>query len=162
VLTPPDGFRLLIDEARQDGYSAAFVPEDQDYLDAGITITATYLTDANGADVPYSAVIEEDTAAIREYYGPYTRLWPVDSLLNATDETVPAIYVNNDSSFIPTVMVAYYDGGTEMLILELLISDTQPRFKAEPVFEEALRRFKVLKKGSLENTEIGVIESQGR
>ncbi len=66
---------------------------------------------------------------------------------NALDEIIPTVYVNDPASFVPTVMVSYYDGGSEVIILELIISPRQPRFQAEAVFETALRRFKPLRHG---------------
>ena len=160
VLAPPSGFRLDTDGAAREGYSLAFIPDQQDYYEADIAIAATFLTEPDtDANIPFTRTVEADTASISEYYGPFTEIWPVDSMFNASGEIVPTVYVNNDSSFIPTVLVSYYDGGTEMLILELIISDTQPRFRAEAVFEEMLLRFKVLKNASPDAVEqIGVAE----
>ena len=59
------------------------------------------------------------------------------------------MYLSADKEFIPTVMVSYFDGGTEVVILELSVSELFPRFDAEPIFEKAMRLFRPLKKKSL-------------
>jgi hypothetical protein len=152
VFHPPDGFRLVIDEAAGDGNSFAFVPESQDYDSAEVMVGVTiYSAGGDTLDqAAFTSFIAEDTAAIRSYYGDSLEIWPVDSMVTGNDTFLPTFYFNRDTGFVPTVMVSYYRGPSELVILELLISDRFPRFKAEPVFDQTLRRFKVLPKASLD------------
>ena len=51
--------------------------------------------------------------------------------------------------FFPQVMTAYCNGGTEMIILELVISPDAIRPKAEEKFMECLQGFKVMQRKEL-------------
>ncbi len=145
VIRAPRNFVMVTDEATDDGYSLAFVPAKETYATAAATVGVTYykLTENEFTDV-----LDSDTAAMRNHYGPGLVMRPVDSVRNFVGEILTTFYLDDKSRFIPAVMAAYYDGGTEMLIFELNITeDGLPRFVAEGLFTECLTRFKVLRKG---------------
>jgi len=147
----PDGFRLVTDEAQGDGLSFAFVPEDQAYDTAQVTIGVTIydLARDRTGRTKYADVVREDTTRLRTFYGSVLKVWPVDSMFCGTDQIVPTLYLSADKEFIPTVMVSYFNGGNEVVILELAVTEPFPRFEAEPIFERMVRLFRPLKKRAL-------------
>ncbi len=147
----PDGFRLVTDEPPRDGYSFAFVPEDQSYDTAQVTIGVTIydLGRDRAGKIKYRDIVKEDTLRLRTFYGPDLRMWGVDSMFTGIDDIVPTVYCSAEKEFIPTVMVSYYNGGSEVIILELSVTEQFPRFDAEPIFEKVLHLFKPLRKRSL-------------
>jgi len=146
VLSPPIGFTMVTEKAQTIGYSFAFLPEGQSLDSAYAMIGATiYDLTLLKENVTFNSILTEDTARLREYYGNDLQIWPVDSMTNFRGDIIPTYYFNDPHRFIPTVMVSYYDGDNEMLILELNISDRIPRFEAEKIFEAFLQQFKVLK-----------------
>ncbi len=152
VVYAPDGFVMVIEEPIKDGYSLAFVPETDRYDSCGIMITAVFYDLARHKKTGHSfeRIVSSDTADMRRHYGENLVFRSVDSVLNANDEDIPTLYLEDKTRFIPNVMVSHYDGGTEMLIFELSIGEGYPRFLAEGVYLECLRKFKRLKHGQLE------------
>ncbi len=145
VIRAPRNFVMLIDEAGYDGYSLAFVPAKEDYATASTTVGVTYY---ELGENKFADALNADTAALRNHFGPGLVMRPVDSVRNFAGEALITFFLDDKSRFVPAVMVAYYDGGTEMLIFELSITeDGLPRFVAEGLFTECLTRFKVLRKG---------------
>ncbi|MBU8932757.1 MAG: hypothetical protein KOO62_02005 [candidate division Zixibacteria bacterium] len=147
ILSPPRGFGMEVETAQAAGYSFAFVPDKQSFDSADILIGATiYNLASTENSVTFETVMTEDTARLRAHYGEHLLIWPVDSMMNFRGDIVPTFYFNDPQRFIPTVLVSYYDGGTEAIILELNISDRTNRVGAERVFETCLNYFKVLKR----------------
>ncbi len=147
VIPRPDRFRLITDEAARDGFSFAFIPEHDSYDSASVMITATIyrLTEKR-----FDEVLTADTTALREHYGPELVVRPVDSVFLFNGDPTKTFYVDDKTQFIPTVMVSYCDGGSEIVIFELNIVDGGlPRFLAESIFTRCLQHVKVLKKGQL-------------
>ncbi len=159
VFRAPDGFRLDLEQAAIDGLSLAFIPEAEPYNKANILIGATIFSFSNNSTVDFAAIVEQDTIGLREHYDGSVDIRPIDPIPAGSNHLLPTVYLDHDHSFVPTVMVAYFDGATEVIIFELVISDRQPRFKAEPVFDEAIRLFKALKKGTPNDIELGSAES---
>ena len=147
VAPPPPNFRLVTTEAANDGYSFAFIPVRDTYDSASLMITATiYRLTESGFD----EVLTADTTALREHYGPELIVRPVDSVFLFNGDPTRTFYVDAKTRFIPTVMVSYCDGGSEIVIFELNIADGGlPRFLAESIFTRCLQHVKVLKKGEL-------------
>ena len=154
VFSPPAGYRLVLEEAAAAGLSMAYIPGDQDFDTADLLVGIT-IYKVDSAATSFAGIIAEDTAAIRSHYGGRIEMWLVDSMCNAQGEIIPTVYVNDPAAFVPTVMVSYYNGGAEIIILELVISPRQPRFKAEAVFELILERFKSLRRGDPSKIEFG-------
>lgn len=146
VIFPPDNFVMVDDPAIDDGYSFGFIPRDESYQDAALFIGVNIfkIRGMNFADV-----LASDTAQVHKHYGPTTVIWPVDSVYIATGEEIPTFFINDTTGFIPSVMMSYYDGGSEIVIFELVIADGTARFKAEDVYIQCLERFKVLPIGEL-------------
>ena len=151
TVTPPNGFKLLVDEARRDGYSFAFVPDEASYDIADLVILGSYMSmDAEAAaDFSFKNFIADDTAQMRDYFGDLLTINKVEGITNFEGDTLPTVYLNDTSQFIPTVMISYFYRPRELFIFELVISESYPRFKAEDVFVQALLGFKSLKKGDL-------------
>ena len=158
VFRAPDNFRLDLDQAAIDGLSLAFIPDGETYDQANILIGATIFSFTGQNEIDFQAMIEQDTIGLREHYDGSVEIRPVDPIPAGSDHLLPTVYLENDRNFVPTVMVAYFDGGTEIIIFELVISDRQPRFKAEPVFDETIKQFKALKKGTPKDIELGSAE----
>ncbi len=158
IFAAPTGYRLVLDEAARDGFSLAFVPEDQAFDSADVLINATIFS-FKGKKTPFRKIVAEDTTALRTHYGPSIEIWGVDSVYSGTRELIPTVYLNDKKRFLPTVMVSYFDGGSEVVIFELVISDRYPRFKAEPAYDEALQRFKALRRGDPSTVNFGSADS---
>lgn len=149
VAPPPPDFRLLTTEATNDGYSFAFIPEHDSYDSASVMITATIYRLTKSV---FDEVLTADTTALREHYGPELIVRSVDSVFLFNGDPTRTFYVNDKTRFIPTVMVSYCDGGSEIVIFELNIVDGGlPRFLAEGIYTQCLQRFKMLKKGELDS-----------
>lgn len=152
VFSPPKGYIMEDKNAASDGYSFVFIPENENYDSANVIIGITiYNLELYNDRFTFEQILTDDTASIRNQYGRKMAIWPVDSMFNYNGEIVPTYYFNHPDKFIPIVMISYYDTGSEMIIIDLSISDMYPRFKAEEIFEKSLGRFKVLKQGELSN-----------
>lgn len=150
TIPPPYGFKMVINEASENGYSFAFIPDGERYALASRTISVTfYSLDQIGDGPSLEKLVTSDTAEIRRFYSGTVTIRSVDSISNASGELLSCFYVNDTARFVPTVMVSYYDGGTEVLIFELSVSDNYPRFKAEQTYVDCIADFKVLPKKEL-------------
>jgi len=148
VIYPPGDYRMVIDQASDEGYSFAFIPPESDYDDAEVMVGVN-IYKIRG--IEFDDALAQDTAGLREHYGEEVSIRSVDSVFTGSGEIVPTFYIDDKKAFIPNVMISYYDGATEMLIFELIISPTVVRFQAEDVFMECLERFKALPMGDLGN-----------
>jgi hypothetical protein len=146
IMTPPDHYRLDIYKAKEDGYSFAFIPGDQLY-DSADVIIGVHIYKIRG--MSFKEALVEDTNAIRGYFGPDLVINPVPSVKNGNDKSMTTFYLDNKKQFIPNVMMSYFDGGPEVIIFELVISDRVIRPKAEEMFVDCIQRFKTLQKGEL-------------
>jgi hypothetical protein len=146
VIYPPYNYRMATDEANVDGYSFAFVPKDAAYYDAE-TIIGINIYKIRG--MKFSEALTRDTSALRDYYGPDVVLRRVDSVFSSNGREVAVFYVNDEKSFVPTAMMSYFDGGTELLIFELVVSLGSPRYQAENLYLECLRHMKAMPVGEL-------------
>lgn len=146
VIFPPDQYQMVDWEATGDGYSFAFIPPDQKYDNADLMIGVNIFKIRG---LKFRDVVAKDTAAVREHYGKRVTIWSVDSVYAASGQPISAFYINDTSQFIPNVMIAYVDGRTEMLVLELVITDRVARIKAEDAFVQCLQRLKVMPVGEL-------------
>jgi hypothetical protein len=151
IVYAPGGFRMVVDSAVHDGYSFAYVPDNERYDSCSLMITGVFyrLDPQSRKEKSFAAVLSADTADVRSHYGKSLTFAPLDTVRIATGEALRAFYLDDKTRFIPNVMVAYLDGGTEALIFELTIADLYPRFKAEEVYFRFLSNIKVLKKGKL-------------
>ena len=80
---------------------------------------------------------------MRAQFGAKLKINPVSTLQTGNGKSMVGIYTDMDKRFFPQVMTAYYDGGTEILILELVIAPGMVRPKAEEKFIECLQGLKV-------------------
>ena len=146
VVYPPLGYKMVIDQATAEGYSFAFVPTDKDYEEAELMVGVN-IYKIRG--MSFGDALAQDTAGLRQHYGEEVTIRPVDSVFTGSGEMISTFYIDNKEAFIPNVMISYYDGTTEMLIFELVISPSVARFQAEEVFVECLEQFKALPIGDL-------------
>ena len=152
VFSPPNGFKMEDKDVINDGYSFAFIPENENYDSANVIVGITiYNLALYKEHYTFEQILTDDTTSIRKQYGRKMAIWPVDSMFNFNGEIVPTYYFNHPDNFIPVVMTSYYDAGSDMIIIDLSINDMYPRFQAEEIFDESLGRFKVLKHGELSN-----------
>ena len=151
IISPPDNFVMNTVNAVDDGYSFAFIPDDEVYDSASITIGVNIfkikeeLKDNFNLDI----LIENDTSAYRMHYGYGISIEEVKPIKCSSDFYLRTIYFNDSSDFIPNVMLSYFDGETEILVFDLSISPFIPRFTAEKIYTELINNFRVLMKGKL-------------
>ncbi len=147
VIPPPAQFKMVVEPARTDGYSFGFIPTDAIYDSAGIIIGVTIinLIDEDTADHPFETIITEDTLEIRQFYGNTLEIQPADSMFNSNGEFVIAMKLRAPDRHIPTSLVAYYNGTTEMLIFEVLTKAWFPQYTASDILRECLTDFRVLR-----------------
>lgn len=146
TIPAPRNFRLVINEAYADGYSMAFIPRYERYDSASVMIAVNiYKTGGMTLD----SVIGQDTVALREHFGAQTSIREVAPLVTGNNLAARTFYLKNDKDFVPNAAIAYFDGGSEVLIFELIIEQTVLRFKAEQLFSDFVRNFKPMKRGTL-------------
>jgi len=146
IVYPPDGFVMVDEPAVADGYSFGFIPEGENYDSAGEFIGVNIFKIRG---MSFEDALTADTAQVHTHYGRNSVLWTVDSVFISNGETIPTFFINDTTGFVPSVMLSYYDGGSEIVIFELVIDADTPRFKAEDVYIQCLNRFKVLSIGEL-------------
>lgn len=152
IFYPPKGFVAISDEAIDAGYSLAYIPEGQSYDSADITIDINifHLKDTKADKAFMTELIKDDLLKVKSHFGQNLIMRQVDSVTNAGGFPLITIYFNDTTRFIPTVMMSYFNGISEIVIFELSISKKQPRFKAEQVFTDCISAFKSLKSGDIE------------
>lgn len=147
VFNPPPHFRMIGREAVNDGYSFAFIPDAARYDSTDILIGINIY---KIRELDVDDVIASDTASLRKHYGPDVIMNEVDSISSYSGEYARTFYINSPERFLPNVMIAYIDGGTELIIFELVISERALRFAAEEKFVSAVRNLEIMQKGRLD------------
>jgi len=151
VIYPPAGYQLITDEAADAGYSMAYIPRGHSYDNAKVVIDINIfkMTDNTADDAFVTGLVADDIMQLKKQYGKGLTVRPVDSVYNANNMLLPTFYFNDTTKFIPTVMLGYFNGKTEIIIFQLSINKVQPRFEAEEVFLECVNSFKSLIKGDI-------------
>ncbi len=152
VIYPPNGFKLVTDEAADSGYSLAFIPKGQTYSNANIVIDVNvFKVKKKNADAEYlKELIKDDINQMKNHFGKGLRIIAVDSVYNTNKRLLPTFYFNDPNRFIPTVMMSYFNGQSEIVIFQLSIAQNQPRFKAEEIYLNCVSAFKTLIKEDIE------------
>jgi hypothetical protein len=141
VFEAPPQFRMAEEAAVSDGYSFAFVPQDQEYNRAQILIGINiYKT----RGIEFDKVLLNDTVSIREHFGEALVFEPVESLAAASGQMLTAFRLTSGGEYLPNLMIAYLSGETELLIFELVITDKALRFVGEDKFAGCIQSLKVL------------------
>ncbi len=148
VVPAPKPLKLVTERAALDGYSFAFIPQNDSY-DSASMILGVNIYKIRGA--VFDTVLCRDTAQLREHYGDDIEISAVDSIFSGSGEELSAFYVDSRKRFLPNVMFAYFDGSSELVIFELVISPSVFRPKAEELFMACIRAFKALRRGTLGN-----------
>lgn len=146
IIPAPRHFKMVTDEAANDGYSFAFIPKTDRYDSASVMIGVN-IYKIRG--MKFDNVIVADTTSMREHYGPAVTIRPVEPLTTFSMDPLPTFYLQIEHGFIPNAAMAYFDGGTEIVIFELVISEDVLRFKAEELFADCVKHFRPLKQGTL-------------
>lgn len=146
VFNPPAYFKMVNREAVEDGYSFAFIPDAARYDSTDIMIGVNIY---KIRELDIDDVIASDTASLRTHYGPDVVMDEVDSILAYNGQAARTFYINAPKRFLPNVMIAYIDGGTELVIFELVISESALRFAAESKFVSAVRSLHIMPKKEL-------------
>jgi len=151
VIYPPNGYQVITDEAIAAGYSIAFIPEGQSYKSASVTIDVNiFRLEKAKADNAYVIdLIKDDIKQLKKHFGKGLAIRTVDSVFNANKRLMPTLYFNDSSRFIPTVMMSYFNGKSEIIIFQLSIGRNQPRIRAEEIYLDCLGAFKSLIKGDI-------------
>ncbi len=146
MIPAPRHFKMVTDEAANDGYSFAFIPKAEQYDSASVMIGVN-IYKIRG--MKFENVIAGDTTSLRQHYGPSVAIRPVEPLTSYTMDPLTTFYLNVDHGFIPNAAMAYFDGGTEIVIFELVLTEDVLRFKAEELFVDCVKHFRPLKQGTL-------------
>ena len=151
IIPSPDDFIMVIDEAAADGYSFAFIPDSNSYDSAGMIIGINIFKIKSKKKKKFSLdqLITDDTTSYRKHYGKSLSISEVIPIVTETTDSIQTFYLNDSTRFIPNVMLGYYNGRQEVLIFELSVSSTFPRFKAEVIFIKCLEQMKILQKGTI-------------
>jgi len=146
VIYPPNGFKLVTDEAADSGYSLAFIPKGQTYSNANIVIDVNVfkVKSKKADDVYLKELIKDDINQLRSHFGQGLNIIAVDSVYNANKRLLPTFYFHDSNRFIPTSMMSYFNGESEIIIFQLSIGQNQPRVKAEEIFLNCVSAFKSL------------------
>lgn len=147
IIPAPRHFKMVTDEAADDGYSFAFIPKAERYDSASVMIGVN-IYKIRG--LKFDNIVVTDTASMREHYGPAVDIRAVEPLTSYTMESLPTFYLQIEHGFIPNAAMAYFDGGSEIVIFELVISKDVLRFKAEELFADCVKHFRPLKQGTLD------------
>ncbi|UCG62290.1 MAG: hypothetical protein JSV52_03125 [Candidatus Zixiibacteriota bacterium] len=152
IISPPDDFVMVEHEAEVDGYAFAFIPDGEKYDSASVRIGVNIFRIKEGMEqkITLEDVIHEDTTALREHFGETLIVYEVDSIITKSYFPIRNLYLNDTTRFIPNVMMSYLRGGNEILIFGLTIDLDYPRFMAEQIYTDCLKKIKVLVKGKLE------------
>jgi hypothetical protein len=148
TIPSPRNFKLVIDEVYKDGFSMAFVPRLESYDTASVMIGVNIYKTRGGN---FDSLITQDTLSFRKHLGSRVSISEVSPLTVATGEAARTFYLKCDREFVPNVEIAYFDGGTEVIIFELVISESVLRYKAEQLFTDFVRNFKPTRRGTLGN-----------
>ncbi len=146
VFPPARQLKMVSAEAIADGYSFAFIPRG-DVYDSASMIVGVNIYKIRGLN--FDSVITTDTSALHSHYGADVIIRPVDSVVAGSGEALRTFYIDSKKRFLPNVMVSYFNGGTEMVIFELVIAPQSIRPKAEELYMACLTSFKALKVGTL-------------
>lgn len=146
IVPAPRSFRMVEAEAQADGYSFAFIPKAERYDSASVVIGIN-IYKIRG--LKFEEVFAGDTTGLRKHYGPKAEIREVDSVSAEGGKPIRTLYINSPNQFLPNVMMAYLNGGSEIVIYELLISPNALRPRAEEIFVACLRNTRVLKIGTL-------------
>ncbi len=146
IIPAPAGFKLVTDEAFKDGYSMAFIAKGEQYDSASVIIGVNiYKT----RGMKFDSILVQDTVSLRQHYGKSLTIRSVDPLRAQTGDALRTYYLEEAKQFIPNQVIAYFDGGTEMVIFELVSSPGVLKFKAEKLFSDCVHSFQPLKRGTL-------------
>lgn len=146
IIPAPRHFKMVTDEAADDGYSFAFIPTAEKY-DSSSVMIGVNIYKIRG--MKFESVIINDTTSMRQHFGPTVDIRLVEPLTSSTMDPLKTFYLNVQNGFIPNAAMAYFDGGTEIVIFELVISEDVLRFKAEELFADCIKHFRPLKQGTL-------------
>jgi hypothetical protein len=146
VIPAPNNFKLVIEEAFADGYSMAFIPKPERYDSASIIIGIN-IYKTGGAS--FDSLVMQDTATIRHHFGSGVKIEEVLPFPIFNGDLTRTFYLKREHGYVPNAILSYFDGENEMIIFELVITENVILGKAEQLFEECLRSFKPLKRGTL-------------
>ena len=146
VVQPPVGFRMVDYEASTDGYSFAFIPIEQTYQEADILIGVNIFKIRG---LKFDDVVTQDTLMLRKHYGDSLRIWEVDSVKTGSGDPARTFYLNDNTRYIPNVMISYLNGQTELVIFELIVGEHVLRVKAEESFLSCLRNTRAMERREL-------------
>jgi len=146
VMPSPPGYRMVGYKAKFDGYSFAFVPEEELYDSADVIIGA-HIYKIRG--LSFEQALKSDTSAINQHYGSAASLRALDPIKLETGGQALTFYFDAHDSFIPNVMIAYIATETELVVYELVITEDAHKVAAEDQFVQAVRSIKALKRAEL-------------
>lgn len=146
VMPPPNGFRMVSYLAKFDGYSFAFIPEDEFY-DSASVIVGVHIYKIRG--LSFDEALKADTSAIHQHYGSLVHLREIDPIKLAQGGAAEAFYFDSEAQFVPNIMIAYLANETELIIYELVIRPEAHKVPAEDRFIEAVSGIKALKRAEL-------------
>ncbi len=155
VILPPDNYCMVTDMAIEDGYSFAFVPDSTSY-DSAVVIIGVNIFQVKQQpkrEFTLDDLIHDDTISLRSHFGEDLIVSEVEPIETDGGHMLRTLYLNFKTTFIPNVMMSYFDGDSEVIIFDLSVSDKIPRFEAERDYLDCLKKFKALRKADLESSD---------
>lgn len=150
VLSAPSGCRLDDSASIADGYACAFLPTTADYPSSPFLIGIHFFRIRG---MSFADAMAQDTSNLREHFGPSLRFVADSPLRNKSGKslTILSLYLNDRPAELRTV--AYFNGGTEIVMFELLTPNHQSAPEAVRLLAETIARFSSTTRKELGSTE---------
>jgi len=139
----PEHWKFDLNNAQLDDYSAALLPDTNEYYDSGIII---FIWIFNGRQYTYDQFVSYDSAAyIKE--NPEIKFMRTDSVLTKTDQWVTYFETAEPGGKYELAAVGYIPAGNEIIVYEMNITNRLFFSEAQFAIRDALEGFElVLKK----------------
>ena len=139
----PEDWKFDLDNARMDNYSAAIIPDTNEYYDAGVII---YLWIFRGENYSYPKFVTTDSSAYIKK-NPDIVFKKADSVLTQSKQRVTYYETADPGGKYELTFVGYIPTGKEIIIYEMNITSRLYYSDAHFKFREAMSGFSIEDKG---------------
>ncbi|MDZ4723987.1 MAG: hypothetical protein SGI97_08815 [candidate division Zixibacteria bacterium] len=146
IIEPPHGFVMNTIESRAEGYSFAFVLNGESYDSASMMIGVHFYRIRG---MSFERALTVDTINLRTFFGAETKIQSVDKTPGGNGQLLVTFSIGDTSVDRAQVLIAYFDGKTEMIIFDLLVTPKISRSDALKVFLGAVKNFRTLARKEL-------------
>ena len=138
----PVNWKFDLDNARLDNYSAALLPDTNQYYNSGLII---FIWIFGTKEYSYEKFITADSIAyIKD--NPKVAFKKADSVLTASDQSVLYYETADPGGLYDLCFVGYIPAGDEIIIYEMNITDRLYYPEANHFFRQALSGFELVEK----------------